>query len=63
MTESPEKVSINSKHIVLSGLAAVTGLTALYMLLPSEGVKEVVLPIATGILGFLAGIGDKLWGE
>jgi hypothetical protein len=57
-----EKVSINSKHIVLSGLAAVTGLTALYMLMPGEGVREVVLPIATGILGFLAGISDKLWG-
>ena len=57
-----DKVSANSKHIVLSGLAAVAGLTALYMLLPSDGVKEVVLPVATGILGFLAGAGEKLWG-
>lgn len=58
-----DQVSANSKHIVLSGLAAVTGMTALYMLMPSEGVRELVLPIATGILGLLAGISDKLWGS
>lgn len=52
---------MNSKQIVLSGLAAVTGLTALYMLMPNEA-KDVVLPVATGILGFLAGLSDKLWG-
>lgn len=58
-----DKVSRNAKQIVLGGLAIVGTLGGLFILRPEAVAENVVLASITGVIGFLAGAADKLWGN
>jgi hypothetical protein len=58
-----EKVSKNAKSITLGGLLVVGTLSVLFVLKPEAVAENVVLATITGVIGFLAGAADKLWGK
>lgn len=60
---SEEKVSQNAKQIVIAALAIVGVLGGLFVVRPEAVAENVVLASITGIIGFLAGASDKLWGK
>lgn len=62
MSTSEDKVSVNAKHLVLAGIGLVGVVAAIGAFVPAVS-ETFLLPIATGVLGFLAGMADKLWGK
>lgn len=60
---SQDRVSKNAKHIVLAGLGVILTTVVAYIVFPNPLTENVALATITGVIGFLAGTADKLWGN